>query len=107
MTQVAMDDNGRMAAVFAPLEEVERILKTIDGYVVIANVNSSRQAVVGGASKQSSRPWKPSKKLAMTWRVACQPRLPHIDCGGSQQAAAPGSGAPASPIAAFAHRRQH
>ncbi len=51
MTEVAMDDNGRMAAVFAPIEEVERILKTIDGYVVIANVNSSRQAVVGGASK--------------------------------------------------------
>ena len=51
MTQVAMDDNGRMAAVFAPLEEVERILKTIDGYVVIANVNSGRQAVIGGASK--------------------------------------------------------
>ncbi|HEY2118040.1 MAG TPA: SDR family NAD(P)-dependent oxidoreductase [Candidatus Acidoferrum sp.] len=51
MTQVAMEDNGRMAAVFAPLEDVERILKTIDGYVVIANVNSNRQAVVGGASK--------------------------------------------------------
>ncbi len=51
MTSVAMDDNGRMAAVFAPLEEVERILKTIKGYVVIANFNSSRQAVVGGASK--------------------------------------------------------
>src|ERR1039457_2365839 len=51
MTQVAMDDNGRMAAVFAPLEEVERILKTIQGYVVIANVNSNKQAVVGGASK--------------------------------------------------------
>ncbi|MGD0823303.1 MAG: type I polyketide synthase, partial [Terriglobales bacterium] len=51
MTEVAMDDNGRMAAVFAPIEEVERILKTIDGYVVIANVNSNRQAVVGGASK--------------------------------------------------------
>ena len=51
MTQVAMDDNGRMAAVFAPLEEIERILKTINGYVVIANVNSNRQAVVGGASQ--------------------------------------------------------
>jgi len=51
MTQVAMDDNGRMAAVFAPLEEIERILKTIDGYVVIANVNSNRQGVIGGASK--------------------------------------------------------
>ena len=51
MTQVAMDDNGRMAAVFAPLEEIERILKTIDGNVVIANVNSNRQAVIGGGSK--------------------------------------------------------
>src|SRR5208282_500097 len=51
MTQVAMDDNGRMAAVFAPLEEIERILKTITGYVVIANVNSNRQGVIGGASK--------------------------------------------------------
>jgi acyl transferase domain-containing protein/NAD(P)-dependent dehydrogenase (short-subunit alcohol dehydrogenase family) len=55
MTEVAMDDNGRMAAVFAPIEEVERILKTIDGYVVIANVNSTRQAVVGGASKPVER----------------------------------------------------
>ena len=51
MTQVAMEDNGRMAAVFAPLEEVERILETVKGYVVIANVNSNRQAVVGGASQ--------------------------------------------------------
>jgi acyl transferase domain-containing protein len=40
-----------MAAVFAPLEEIERILHTIDGYVVIANVNSNRQGVIGGASK--------------------------------------------------------
>jgi acyl transferase domain-containing protein/NAD(P)-dependent dehydrogenase (short-subunit alcohol dehydrogenase family) len=51
MTQVAMDDNGRMAAVFAPLEEIERILKTINGNVVIANVNSNHQAVIGGGSK--------------------------------------------------------
>jgi acyl transferase domain-containing protein/NAD(P)-dependent dehydrogenase (short-subunit alcohol dehydrogenase family) len=51
MTQVATEDNGLMAAVFAPLQEIERILKTIDGYVVIANVNSNRQAVIGGASK--------------------------------------------------------
>src|SRR5438477_2881173 len=50
MTRVSMDDNGRMAAVFAPLEEVERILKTIGGYVVIANLNSNVQAVIGGAS---------------------------------------------------------
>ena len=51
MTRVAVEDNGRMAAVFAPLEEIERILKTIDGNVVIANVNSEHQGVIGGASK--------------------------------------------------------
>ncbi|HUI42247.1 MAG TPA: type I polyketide synthase, partial [Terriglobia bacterium] len=51
MTQVAVEDKGRMAAVFAPLEEIERILKTIDGYAVVANVNSKIQAVIGGASK--------------------------------------------------------
>ncbi|HKU25246.1 MAG TPA: SDR family oxidoreductase, partial [Candidatus Sulfotelmatobacter sp.] len=51
MTHVAMKDNGRMAAVFAPLPEIERILKTVDGYVVIANINSGHQAVIGGASQ--------------------------------------------------------
>jgi acyl transferase domain-containing protein/NAD(P)-dependent dehydrogenase (short-subunit alcohol dehydrogenase family) len=51
MTRVSMEDNGRMAAVFAPLDEIERILKTVNGYVVIANINSNGQAVIGGASK--------------------------------------------------------
>ncbi|HEY1272508.1 MAG TPA: beta-ketoacyl synthase N-terminal-like domain-containing protein, partial [Terriglobales bacterium] len=50
MTRFSPEDKGLMAAVFAPLEEVERILQEVDGYVVIANVNSNRQAVVGGAS---------------------------------------------------------
>ncbi len=50
MTQVAVADKGRMAAVFAPLNEIERILKTVNGYVVIANINSEHQAVIGGAS---------------------------------------------------------
>ncbi len=51
MTRVSFEDNGKMAAVFAPLEEIERILKTIDGYVVTANINSNGQAVIGGTSK--------------------------------------------------------
>jgi acyl transferase domain-containing protein/NAD(P)-dependent dehydrogenase (short-subunit alcohol dehydrogenase family) len=51
MTNFATEDNGRMAAVFAPLSEIERILKTVSGYVVIANINSEHQAVIGGASK--------------------------------------------------------
>ncbi len=51
MTRVSMADNGKMAAVFAPIAEVERLLKTIDGYVVLANVNSNSQSVIGGGSR--------------------------------------------------------
>jgi len=51
MTDVGVVDNGRMAAVFAPLDEMERVLKTVDGYLVIANINSNHQAVIGGASR--------------------------------------------------------
>ena len=50
MTRYSPADKGRMAAVFAPLEEIERILKTVSGYVVIANINSEHQSVIGGAS---------------------------------------------------------
>ena len=48
MTKVSMADNGAMAAVFGPLEEIERIVAEADGYVVVANINSFSQAVVGG-----------------------------------------------------------
>ena len=51
MAHVAVEDCGRMAAVFAPLEEVERTLGEVDGYVVVANVNSHTQAVIGGATE--------------------------------------------------------
>jgi acyl transferase domain-containing protein/acyl carrier protein len=50
MMRVAVADNGRMAAVFAPLTEIERVLREIDGYVVVANLNSAKQAVIGGGS---------------------------------------------------------
>ncbi len=51
MTNVAVEDTGKMAAVFAPMDEIERVLKSVNGYVVIANFNSDHQAVIGGASK--------------------------------------------------------
>ncbi len=51
MTRYSPADKGKMAAVFAPLEEIERILKTVTGYVVIANINSEHQSVIGGASQ--------------------------------------------------------
>ncbi len=50
MTRVSVADNGAMAAVSAPIAEVERILKGIPGYVVIANINSPLQSVIGGAT---------------------------------------------------------
>jgi len=50
MSRVSVEDGGRMAAIFGPLDAVERVLATIDGYVVVANVNSYGQAVIGGAT---------------------------------------------------------
>ncbi|GAA1747969.1 hypothetical protein GCM10009810_05700 [Nostocoides vanveenii] len=55
MTKVSMADNGAMAAVFGPLEEIRRIVAEADGYVVVANINSFSQAVVGGATDAVER----------------------------------------------------
>jgi acyl transferase domain-containing protein len=51
MASTSVEDNGWMAAITAPLDEVRRILATVPGYVVIANINSLSQCVIGGASK--------------------------------------------------------
>ncbi|MGA5299591.1 SDR family NAD(P)-dependent oxidoreductase [Nucisporomicrobium flavum] len=51
MAGLTMADNGAMAAVFGPLDEIERIVAQTPGYVVVANINSTRQAVVGGATE--------------------------------------------------------
>ncbi len=50
MTNVSQADNGAMAAVFGPMSDIERIVAEVDGYVVVANINSNTQAVVGGAT---------------------------------------------------------
>ena len=50
MANVSVDDNGLMAAVFAPTDEIHQAIDAVDGYVVVANLNSSKQAVIGGAS---------------------------------------------------------
>ncbi len=50
MTKVSVEDNGLMAAVLAPIDEVKKIVDSIDGYVVIANINSHAQSVVGGST---------------------------------------------------------
>jgi acyl transferase domain-containing protein/NAD(P)-dependent dehydrogenase (short-subunit alcohol dehydrogenase family)/acyl carrier protein len=50
MTKCAMEDNGLMAAAFGPIGEIEKILATVEEYVVIANINSSKEAVIGGST---------------------------------------------------------
>jgi len=51
MSRIKVDDPGCMAAVSAPLEKVEEVIKSIDDYVVIANINSPIQCVLGGTTK--------------------------------------------------------
>ena len=50
MAALTMEDNGAMAAVFAPIAEIDRVVAAADGYVVVANVNSFSQAVIGGTT---------------------------------------------------------
>jgi len=50
MTRASKGDNGQMAAAWGPVEEIQKILDTVDGYVVVANINSNKEAVIGGAS---------------------------------------------------------
>ena len=50
MASLNVGDPGAMAAVMAPLDEVEEVVAATDGYVVLANVNSTHQVVLGGAT---------------------------------------------------------
>ncbi|MCP3908767.1 MAG: ACP S-malonyltransferase, partial [Oceanicoccus sp.] len=51
MARISVDDNGLMAAILGPLEKIRQVIEKVDGYVVIANINSSKQAVIGGETK--------------------------------------------------------
>ena len=91
MTRVSLEDNGRMAAVFAPLDEIERILKTIDGYVVIANINSEqpgghRRREQGGRASHGNLPESRLQRCAACRSATLStPRLwlrPASRCGG-------------------------
>jgi len=55
MATLSVGDNGAMAAVFGPLAEIERVVRAVDGNVVVANINSSSQAVIGGATTAVER----------------------------------------------------
>ncbi len=51
MTELSLGDNGLMAAVFGPVDRVEALLRDTPGYVVVANLNSRKECVIGGATK--------------------------------------------------------
>ncbi|MBN1373363.1 MAG: SDR family oxidoreductase [Anaerolineaceae bacterium] len=50
MKKVSVADNGCMAAVSAPIAQVEEMLKSVKEYVVLANINSPVQSVIGGST---------------------------------------------------------
>jgi len=51
MSEIRVEDNGKMASVAAPVEKVEPELSRISGYVAVANKNCPTQTVIAGASK--------------------------------------------------------
>jgi acyl transferase domain-containing protein/acyl carrier protein len=50
MAGLRATDPGAMAAVAGRLDDIERIVAGMDGNVVVANINSTSQAVIGGAT---------------------------------------------------------
>lgn len=66
MTKVSVGDNGKMAAVMGPMEAVQRVVDEVDGYVVVANINSRRQAVIGGHSDAVERAVARCQELGYT-----------------------------------------
>jgi acyl transferase domain-containing protein len=55
MAHLSVEDPGAMVAAMAPLAEVEDVIDAVDGYVVMANINSTHQVVLGGATDAVER----------------------------------------------------
>ena len=51
MSEIRVEDNGKMASIAAPADQVDPELKRINGYVAVANKNCPTQTVIAGASK--------------------------------------------------------
>ena len=54
--QLRVEDNGAMAAVSGPIDEAERVIAEVDGYVVLANVNDLPPAATTAPSRRTTRP---------------------------------------------------
>ncbi len=86
MTKVSVADNGKMAAVFAPVDHVEQVISEVGGYVVIANYNSRSQQVIGGATE-------PVKQALSRFRKAGVPAVTlHVSHAFHTAIVAPASG---------------
>ena len=55
MASISVADQGALAAVFGPLEEIDRVVASVDSGVVVANINSLSQAVIGGPTEAVQR----------------------------------------------------
>ena len=89
MASLDSSDPGAMAAVAAPPEAVEAVIAQIDGYVVLANVNSSQQVVLGGATEPGARGRRaPAGAGPPGDDAAREPRVPHRDRRAGERAAA-------------------
>jgi malonyl CoA-acyl carrier protein transacylase len=62
MAKVKVEDKGMMAAIFASPEQINEVLKEVDGYAVIANINCYAQSVVGGATSAVKAAMKAAKE---------------------------------------------
>ncbi|MDF1565977.1 MAG: SDR family oxidoreductase [Deltaproteobacteria bacterium] len=66
MAEVSLDDPGKMASVLGARAEVEAKLAELDGYVVAANINSTRQTVIAGTSKDVEAAVEAFNAMGMT-----------------------------------------
>ena len=55
MGSVDVPDNGIMASVTAPFEQIEKVLAAEDGYVIAANKNSPKMTVIAGETEPMKR----------------------------------------------------
>jgi acyl transferase domain-containing protein len=51
MNSVTVDDHGLMAAVLGSVDRVREVLDSVEDYVVVANINSSKECVIGGSTR--------------------------------------------------------
>nr|MBC8518533.1 type I polyketide synthase [Euryarchaeota archaeon] len=51
MGNVEVEDKGLMASVTAPLEQIQEVIDSVDGYIIAANKNSPMMAVIAGETE--------------------------------------------------------